>query len=552
METALDYCLSYCCLCCSCYVPRTHDDDLYEPLLLDEERAAVNELLNYLNREYEEKPTLSEERLRAINILTYSHNDDLQRSAALCLAEISERLLQPISNKLLDPLLALMESRDIETQKAASLALSNLALHGHNVNKDVIMRSGALHFLISLLRSFNEEVQCNVCGCITTLATTDANKKEIVSCGGVPPLIILARSSDPRVQRNATGALLNLTHIDTTRTMLVSHGAVPLFINSLQSEDQEIQYYCAAALSNLAVDATHRAAVVHAGNHQVLRLLIRLLESPSEKVKCQACFALRNLASDEDNQVAIVELGVLTPLHTIMETCSKDTIAAAVAALRNLSIHRRNEMPIVRESFLLELGKLLREPMSWDAHCHAAGTIRNLAAGDQLKTIIEKGALDSLIVAFMRSTSPLAVQSELTAALAVLSADDQAKAILVSTQDGKVFTRLISLAANSHHTDVQYNSAGTIGQLVLQDLRPELITANILGLLRYIEQFAKHNDPSFIHIALWTSLQLLKDATFRSAFGESAIPRHLEGMQQRPSLPLQIQQLAQTVLDNMG
>ena len=42
--------------------------------------------------------------------------------------------------------------------------------------------------------------------------------------------------------------------------------------------------------------------------------------------------------------MAIVELGVLTPLHTIMETCSKDTIAAAVAALRNLSIHRRNEV----------------------------------------------------------------------------------------------------------------------------------------------------------------------------------------------------------------
>ena len=39
------------------------------------------------------------------------------------------------------------------------------------------------------------------------------------------------------------------------------------------------------------------------------------------------------------------------------------------------------------------------------------------------QTIIEKGTLGSLIVAFMRSTSPLAVQSELTAALAVLSAD---------------------------------------------------------------------------------------------------------------------------------
>ncbi|XP_022101489.1 vacuolar protein 8-like [Acanthaster planci] len=546
METVLDYCLSYCCMCCSCYAPRTLDDDLYEPLLLDEERAAVNELLNYLNREYEEKPTLSEERLRAINILTYSRNDDLQRSAALCLAEISERLLHPINNKVMEPLLTLMESRDIETQKAASLALSNLALHGHDVNKEVIMRSGALQLLIKLLRSPNEEIQCNVCGCITTLATTDANKKEIVSCGGVPPLINLARSPDMRVKRNATGALLNLTHIDSTRTVLVSHGAVPLFVASLHSDDSEIQYYCAAALSNLAVDATHRASVVQAGNNKVLRQLIRLLESPSEKVKCQACFALRNLASDEDNQVTIVEFGALPPLHRIMETCTKDTVAAAVAALRNLSIHRRNEMPIVRESFLLELGNLLREPMSWDAHCHAAGTIRNLAAGDQLRAIVEKGTLDSLIVAFMRSTSPLAVQSELTAALAVLSADEQAKAILVNAQDWKVFSKLISLAANSHHADVQYNSAGTI------DLKPELITANILGLLRYIERFVKHPDPSFIHIGLWTSLQLLKDATFRTAFGESAIPRFLEGMQQRPSLPLQIQQLAQTVLDNMG
>ena len=41
--------------------------------------------------------------------------------------------------------------------------------------------------------------------------------------------------------------------------------------------------------------------------------------------------------------MTIVELGVLPPLHLIMEMCSKETVAAAVAALRNLSIHRRNE-----------------------------------------------------------------------------------------------------------------------------------------------------------------------------------------------------------------
>ena len=48
-------------------------------------------LMPFLFTEYEEKPTISEERLEALCTLTYSENSDLQRSAALCLAEISER-----------------------------------------------------------------------------------------------------------------------------------------------------------------------------------------------------------------------------------------------------------------------------------------------------------------------------------------------------------------------------------------------------------------------------------------------------------------------------
>ena len=36
-------------------------------------------------------PVISEEHLRALQILTYSDNEELQRSAALCFVEISER-----------------------------------------------------------------------------------------------------------------------------------------------------------------------------------------------------------------------------------------------------------------------------------------------------------------------------------------------------------------------------------------------------------------------------------------------------------------------------
>ena len=38
---------------------------------------------------------------------------------------------------------------------------------------------------------------------------------------------------------------------------------------------------------------------------------------------------------------------------------------------------------IVEEGFLVDLSRILREPLQWDGHCHAAGTVRNLAAGSQ-------------------------------------------------------------------------------------------------------------------------------------------------------------------------
>ena len=47
-----------------------------------------------------------------------------------------------------------------------------------------------------------------------------------------------------------------------------------------------------------------------------------------------------------DNQVLIVELGALPLLHNIMIHYLKETLSASVACLRNLSIHRANEVII--------------------------------------------------------------------------------------------------------------------------------------------------------------------------------------------------------------
>ena len=80
-------------------------------------------------------------------------------------------------------------------------------------NKVAIVRSGALSSLIRLLSTNDTEVQCNACGCITTLATTETNKLDIVEQGAIPALLRLTCNEDSRVQRNAAGALLNLTHL---------------------------------------------------------------------------------------------------------------------------------------------------------------------------------------------------------------------------------------------------------------------------------------------------------------------------------------------------
>ena len=54
---------------------------------------------------------------------------DLQRSAALAFAEITEKEVREVGRDTLDPVLFLLGSHDNEVQRAASAALGNLAVN---------------------------------------------------------------------------------------------------------------------------------------------------------------------------------------------------------------------------------------------------------------------------------------------------------------------------------------------------------------------------------------------------------------------------------------
>ncbi|KXH47710.1 hypothetical protein CSIM01_11356 [Colletotrichum simmondsii] len=463
-------------------------DGLYEPVLADSEREAVADLLQYLENRGE-TDFFSGEPLRALSTLVFSENIDLQRSASLTFAEITERDVREVDRDTLEPILFLLQSPDIEVQRAASAALGNLAVNTEN--KVLIVQLGGLTPLIRQMLSPNVEVQCNAVGCITNLATHEENKAKIARSGALGPLTRLAKT------------------IDENRQQLVNAGAIPVLVQLLSSSDVDVQYYCTTALSNIAVDANNRRKLAQTES-KLVSSLVTLMDSSSPKVQCQAALALRNLASDEKYQLDIVRSNGLAPLLRLLSSSYLPLILSAVACIRNISIHPLNESPIIEAGFLKPLVDLLGSTENEEIQCHAISTLRNLAASsDRNKALVlDAGAVQKCKQLVL--DVPVTVQSEMTAAIAVLALSDELKSHLLNLG---VFEVLIPLT-HSPSIEVQGNSAAALGNLsskvgdyavFVQDWKEP--NGGIHG---YLTRFLQSGDATFQHIAIWTLLQLLE------------------------------------------
>ncbi|KAF2838070.1 ARM repeat-containing protein [Patellaria atrata CBS 101060] len=501
------FCSGLFSLCCG----GSSKDGLYDPVLADSEREAVADLLGYLENRAD-TDFFSGEPLQALSTLVYSENLDLQRSASLTFAEITERDVREVDENTLNPILFLLQNSDIEVQRAASAALGNLAVN--NENKVRIVALGGLQPLIKQMNSTNVEVQCNAVGCITNLATHEENKAKIAKSGALTPLTRLAKSKDMRVQRNATGALLNMTHSDENRQQLVNAGAIPVLVQLLGSPDTDVQYYCTTALSNIAVDAANRKKLAQNEN-RLVQSLVHLMDSSSPKVQCQAALALRNLASDERYQLEIVRARGLTSLLRLLQSSYLPLILSAVACIRNISIHPANESPIIDAGFLRPLVDLLGSTENEEIQCHAISTLRNLAASSDRnkQLVLEAGAVQKCKQLVLNV--PLSVQSEMTAAIAVLALSDDLKPHLLNLG---VFDVLLPLT-ESESIEVQGNSAAALGNLSSKVGDYSIFLSSWTepsgGIHGYLQRFLASGDPTFQHIAIWTLLQLLESGDSR-------------------------------------
>lgn len=312
---------------------------------------------------------------------------------------------------------------------------------------------------------------------------------------------------------------------DDNRQQLVNAGAIPVLVQLLSSQDVDVQYYCTTALSNIAVDAGNRKKLAQT-EPRLVQSLVHLMDSSSPKVQCQAALALRNLASDEKYQLEIVRARGLPPILRLLQSTYLPLILSAVACIRNISIHPLNESPIIDAGFLKPLVELLGSTDNEEIQCHAISTLRNLAASsDRNKALVlDAGAVQKCKQLVLEV--PLSVQSEMTAAIAVLALSDELKTHLLNLG---VFDVLIPLT-DSESIEVQGNSAAALGNLSSKGnslsilffiARLQLAVGDYSifvqnwtepggGIHGYLARFLASGDPTFQHIAIWTLLQLLE------------------------------------------
>lgn len=310
-----------------------------------------------------------------------------------------------------------------------------------------------------------------------------------------------------------------------------------MLVQLLSSPDVDVQYYCTTALSNIAVDSNNRKRLAQTEG-RLVQSLVHLMDSSSPKVQCQAALALRNLASDERYQLEIVRARGLPSLLRLLQSSYLPLILSAVACIRNISIHPSNESPIIDAGFLGPLVHLLGSTENEEIQCHAISTLRNLAASSDRnkQLVLEAGAVQKCKQLVLNV--PLAVQSEMTAAIAVLALSDELKPHLLNLG---VFDVLIPLT-ESESIEVQGNSAAALGNLSSKGIpsrcaaRSQLTNAvgdySIFlqnwnepngGIHGYLQRFLDSGDPTFQHIAIWTLLQLLEsdDSRLLNLIGKS-------------------------------
>ncbi|OAY68159.1 U-box domain-containing protein 3, partial [Ananas comosus] len=136
---------------------------------------------------------------------------------------------------VVEPLVAMLPSPDPAAREAALLALLNLAVEqflysqaSKYLNKDTIVRIGALPHLVNLLGSENNSLRELVTAAVLTLSASPSNKPAIATSGAIPLLANILRSGTIQGKVDAVTTLYNLSDCEDISVTLPIEAVKPL------------------------------------------------------------------------------------------------------------------------------------------------------------------------------------------------------------------------------------------------------------------------------------------------------------------------------------
>ncbi|KAF9172723.1 Vacuolar protein 8 [Mortierella sp. AD010] len=307
----------------------------------------------------------------AISILANSNNGGFQMSAIVALGEFlglywqflgaslnSSQLCEigKVDVKVLEPLVQLLKSSNIEVKSLALTALNKFA--EDDQNKSIIARSGALVPLLRLTQSEDAEVQQGATAVFRELAQQKDSGQMVIDAGAVPVMLKLLKPSDKEVRLNSAETLnqvefdlKNFHKSDTTASELV-HSIIAL---SNSDDIREIQQ---AAMAYVVITHEERFQdeIAQHGGLESLRGLLMLTDLVLVRFPL---LCINKISDDAKHQARLVDGGFLDRLIELLECTDEDIQDLAASTLFRLANNSELGRAAVANSNVVERIRVL-------------------------------------------------------------------------------------------------------------------------------------------------------------------------------------------------
>ncbi|CAL0327178.1 unnamed protein product [Lupinus luteus] len=294
------------------------------------------------------------------------------------------------------PLLVGMVDHDensVKSQIESLYALLNLGI-GNDANKAAIVKVGAVHKMLKLIDSSDSSVCEAVVANFLGLSALDSNKPIIGSSGAIPFLVRILRNLDNKsssqAKQDALRALYNLSITPTNISFVLETDLVSFLINSIG--DMEISERVLSILSNLVSTPEGRKAISTVRDAiPILMDVLNWTDSP----KCQekASYILMIMAHKScGDRHAMIEAGIAS---TLLELTLVGTPLAQKRASRILECLRIDKGKQVSGSYGGNLGATVSAPICGSSSSFTKTEGRSVEDEDMMSE--EKKAVKQLV-----------------------------------------------------------------------------------------------------------------------------------------------------------